>query len=222
MTRKRRRVVRPKRNRLRPILKAPFTYRFERMSYTPGIDVAAGSLTTYFGKRQWQVAGGNNPGFHLTPTFGDLISSSEYTNLFDFYKLTYCVYQFEIVYNSAQIPSVAAPSYVAAALPSISYVIDRDQHSAGSFPDVTQNSRFKTFYFGNKRVLRIGFRPYSSDRIIDGVGNLANTTRPAPWIDAVAPSIKHTGISGVVYNYSDATVAFIITARYYFMMKQQK
>lgn len=190
-------------------------------------------ITTSTVKGQYTMklgtAGGTN-GYYGVKLFHqqDLLTNwSEIVNLFKFYKIHSVTYYFTFIHNGSpyQTNTVTGTSYsviTGDALPSAFWVYDKENWPTATFPDIREYEGVRQFQFGNRRQLRITYKPILFNTVQDVYSNATQQAVRSPWCDT-NNAMNHGGVTMGWFN-PDATngAEFIVHSRVRFSVKQMR
>lgn len=205
-------------------------YRFERIAYFPSfLSEAAISTTDTTGRRTFAVGINSYAGMKLSFEPQNITNWSEISNLFQYYKMLSITYIFSFVHNTSPMQTNTAVGagtgqiITGDYLPEVTYVVDRENHPTGTFPDISQFEGTRTFRFGTKRTLAVTYKPMVFDTVADVYGTVTQTPRPAIWVDTTQSTLNYSGLSMRWYN-GDGTNSpnFTVMARARFLVRQMK
>lgn len=131
--------------------------------------------------------------FSLQFAFNQQTNSTEFTNLFDQYKLKYATIRVQNNGNTSQTQSGGI-------LPYIEYVQDHDDNTPPPASDFRERMGIKTAYFTSSRVMiRMGVAPKPAGTLFNSlVSSGYSIPVKAPWINTSNPAVPHYGIKGVI------------------------
>jgi len=207
--RKRRTVVRKRpimRKRFIPrVRRGPKIFNFKRTCELPNVQTVAGVTPTIFTYR-----------FNLT----QLSSYTEFTNLFDFYRIKGVKITFYPPSN------VAATGVVNMPIGEFYSIIDNNDSAVPTAADMLEYPTLRRTYFN--RPHKRYFKPLaiqSGVYIESGVNTGYRSLPSSTWFSTQDPSVTYFGIKGM-YTISDPALVLAekirVTATYYFQTKNVK
>jgi hypothetical protein len=133
-----------------------------------------------------------NQGFAIAFTLNDLPDVSEFTSLFDQYRLDWVEYTFVL-------RKFAAGS----SLPVIYYAEDHDDSNLPSFAAICEAQNVQIVTFGSDRTM-IKFRitPNVLRQVYNGLTSGYERAPPGVWLDCANSAIPHYGVKYVIENYN--------------------
>lgn len=132
--------------------------------------------------------------FALQFRMGDVVSSLDFQNVFDKYKITSAKVKVQTTLNTAQQNTVP--------IPFIDYVADKDDWSPSTPADFREKMGTKTKYFsGSRPAITMGVKPVPAAEIYNTL-TFTGYAVPgrAPFINMAYPDVPHYGIKGVIRN----------------------
>lgn len=173
-------------------------------------------------------------GFSLTGTVGDSLTGcyqfgishhfrldsasnyTEFTNLFDRYKIVGVKYRIYYHCNDAPVSGLQV-------LPLVHYTVDTDDASAPTaLVDIQDKGDCKTKILGNNQYIQVYIRPKIAGSVYRSGVTAAYDVEKAKWINASYPDVQHFGIKlwfNQVYMASSNNTAFTIEPLYYLACK---
>lgn len=134
--------------------------------------------------------------FTMKFSLSQLSAYSEFTALFDSYKINSVKVYFKAFYNSTTVTSVG--------LPSIEYVTDHDDANVITPSQMRERVGSKHKWFNaTKNVALLQVRPRCGDLVQSSASlgtNALATNNRAMWIDCSNPGVEHYAIKGVIRN----------------------
>lgn len=144
------------------------------------------------------------------------VGSTEFTTLFDKYKITGIKYKIMYQCNDAQV----AGSQV---LPIIHYAVDTDDSSTpASLTAVQERSNTKSKVFGNTQTISFFLRPKVAASLYQSSISTGYEVKKAPYINSSYASIPHYGVKvwmNNVYMVTANNTAITIEPTYYLALK---
>jgi len=223
-----------KRRRLRGPFKAPRrnrlqhgsqgVYSFSRIVSVPGI-ITTATVTSNLGKREIQIANGTSANFKLLFDMASITQWTEISSLFEYYKVQSITYTWDFAHNMSNFTAAGTTSAYGNYLPEINWVLDRDNHAIGTYPDITQMQGVRKFKFGERgrRSVSMTYRPNIYNLVNDTLSNTTYVPIRAPWCETSNSSVKFGGISGTLFNFDgDTHAGFILSARVKFLCRLVK
>lgn len=167
----------------------------------------------------------------------DLINPSDFTNLYDMYKINMIVVKMYLKYGpTSQDRGVLAPPYPAIvttystpALPRLYYYIDyNDDNSPASTDAVRENGRCVVKRLTNNGHVTIKWKPRVAATMFNSAVSSAYYQRTSPWISTANPDVPHYGLKWAVEDLpifvdsSISIVGIIWETKYYFQCRQSR
>lgn len=144
------------------------------------------------------------------------VGSTEFTSLFDKYKITGIKYKIMYQCNDAQV----AGSQV---LPIIHYAVDTDDTSTpASLTAVQERSNVKTKVLGNTQTISFFLRPKVASSLYQSSISTGYAVTKAPYINSTYSSVPHYGVKvwmNNVYMVTANNTAITIEPTYYLALK---
>lgn len=143
------------------------------------------------------IAGLYDVPFSMKFSLNQLTAFSEFTNLFDSYKINSVKVYLKAFYNTSAATSVG--------LPSIEYVTDHDDANVITPSQMRERVGSKHKWFNATRnVATMWVRPRVGN-IVQSSAALGTTAlatgKRAQWIDSSTPGVEHYAIKGVIRNF---------------------
>lgn len=175
--------------------------------------------THFFRRMGYKATITGNPGAiakgAMTFQISDIPNVAEFTNLFDYYKLTGVKLRFSLNLD----PSAQAPSN--AQRPRMFYAIDNDDSTVPTDTDeLRQRGRCREWLHNPNKPLSLFIRPKYLNRVSysaiqDGYQIAANR-----WLDLGVPNVPHYGFKYVIENINaDIGQTILVDATYYLAFK---
>lgn len=164
----------------------------------------------------------------ITPVmrFDYLPSYTEFTNLYDQYKLTRAVFHVQLISNpdSAYIPNATTPNNSSNWYPKLWYVRDYDDSTSLTLDAMRQYSSSKCITLQPNKTFKIAVKPAVLMQAYDTAISTAYIPKWNQWIDAANYSTPLYGIKFLVdtFNLDPADAAAFkvrFDVKYYFMCK---
>lgn len=154
-----------------------------------GTHITLGTIVPSLGK----PSGYYDVPFSLMFAFNQQTNSTEFTNLFDQYKIKYGTVR---VQNNGNISGTQSGGI----LPYIEYVQDHDDNTPPPAADFRERMGIKTAYFSSSRVMiKMGVSPKPATTLYNTlVSSGYGVPGKAPWINTSNPAVPHYGIKGVI------------------------
>lgn len=166
---------------------------------SPGVDHGIPRSIGIFKCTRLHFAGNLNPvatdfGYYLGAALSYLPSYSEFTNLFQEYRITWCFWEITFI-----------PAATERYAPVLWYARDlNDTVGPASVDEASQMSGVKRFAFGpDKRTFKLGFKPMLPTTTIGGA---SEQLRASPWITTAVVNSQHRGV-GLWLQYFNTTTA---------------
>lgn len=215
--RTRRRIVRPYRARRRYSRRLGFRRRSRLSSYRR-YQVHHFKRSVQFDGIQGNAAYGPFAGAK-TFTFNALPNATEFTHLYDQYKINFISYKFKLM----NAPEAQLPAWNASNYPTLTYVIDRDDASTpGSLTELLQYGSSKQIVLRPNRWAAIKFKP--SVNIPVYRTNLTSAYTPARprFIDCNTTDVPHYGVKFVIDNLQNTSYVVQVEATYWFTCRETR
>lgn len=131
--------------------------------------------------------------FALQFRLDDVVGLTDFTNLFDKYKITSAKIKVQTTLNVASQNSVP--------IPFIDYVVDRDDVTPPSPQEMREKMGVKTKYFtANRPTITMGVKPTPLSEVYSSPYNGGSIYRRAPYINMANNDVPHYGIKGIIRN----------------------
>lgn len=213
-TSSRKAVVARRSSRRTPIYKSvrnvwPVVHRFRRQH----------QLGDIFGT----TTSGQQVGFGLTFQVSDVVNASEFTALYDQFKLTGVKLRMWIMRDNSASASTAGPAQIAAfKIPLMYYVIDHDTSTDPSTDELRQYSNCKMWQFNNTRPFSIFIKPKMLTEVYRT--NITRSTVPTTprFISTDQIDTQHFGFRARLINMDDSSITLRRELTYYFSCKNPK
>lgn len=123
----------------------------------------------------------------------DVVGLTDFTNLFDKYKITSAMVKIQTTLNVAQQNEVP--------IPFIDYVVDRDDVVPPTGTEMREKMGVKTKYFNaSKPVITLGVKPTPVVEASASPFNGGIVPKGAPYINMANNDVPHFGIKGIIRN----------------------
>lgn len=141
--------------------------------------------------------------FSFAFSLADLPDYTDFTNLYDAYKIKGVAIKLTPVYNSSTGNQIAAASTISGLLHLVNDYDDNDALAASEVGVniLRQFPAFKTITMQSSRTIKRYIKPHCVISGFGGAGNLEGRNR---WIDCNSPYVQHFGIKGIVEVYQIA------------------
>lgn len=129
----------------------------------------------------------------LSWSLNDVVNVSEFSSLFDQYKI--CGVRMDFIWRSSSISQIETRDNNLVGMPIMHHVIDLDDNTApATISELNQYGKVKKFYFGtNRRVYKIFFKPRYRN-LIDATSGTAYTLGDRhSWLDITNGNVDHYG-----------------------------
>lgn len=169
--------------------------------------------------------------------FSDLINLSDFTNLYDMYKINLIVVKMYLKYGpTSQDRGILAPPFApivttvsTPALPRIYYYVDyNDDNSPTSTNDVRENGRCVVKRLTSNGSVTIKFKPRVAASLFNSAVSSGYYQRTSPWISTANPDVPHYGLKWAVEDLpifvdsGSSVVNIIWETKYYFQCRQSR
>lgn len=151
------------------------------------------------------------------PRLDFMSNSSEFTNLFDQYRINFVVYKFYLrIDPSAQTAATAS-------FPKLYWYRDYDDSNIpGSLNEIRENGRCKMAILHPNRAVTIAFKPNVLNLMYySGVSNQFSPNFKA-WIDVAKPDCQYYGIKAAIDNLTNTNYMVDIECKYYIQCKNTR
>lgn len=187
----------------------PVVHRFRRQHQLTDID---GTNTS-----------GQQIGFGLTFQVSDVINASEFSNLYDQFKLTGVKMRMWIMRdNSASASTTAVAQPAAFRIPLMYYVVDHDTSTTPTTDELRQYANCRMWQFNNTRPFTLYIKPKMLTEVYRT--NVTRSTVPtAPrFISTDQIDTQHFGFRANLINMDDSSIRLRRELTYYFSCKNPK
>lgn len=169
--------------------------------------------------------------FSLKFRFIDLKNESEFTSMFDAYRITGVMFTIQMINNPnatwALNSTGSQPGNTDNFYPRLYYAIDNDDANTESVSQIKERASCRNVVLRPNRVIKIWIpRPTTLTDVSGGTNKYASMKR-SPWLDIAADTVDHYGLKGAI-EYLGLTPPYASTAqlwkykleaRYYFQCK---
>lgn len=150
-------------------------------------------------------------------SLNNITTTSDFTSLFDRYKIVGVKYRIYYHQNSADVSGGQL-------LPMIQYSIDNDDAAApSSIASITSRGDCKTKILGGQQYISLYIRPKVATTAFQSGVSSAYAVDKAKWINSAYPNVEHYGIkvwcNNVFLNSTNTNHAFSIEPVYYLAMR---
>lgn len=150
------------------------------------------------------IASGSNgfSGFGISVTLDGLPNYTEFTNLFDQYKITYVKFYF--VNRGTNLSMIESYNNAALGMPQMVICVDKDDiatpaSSEAGMNAIRERAKARSFcWTPEKRVFTIGWKPNVLGAVYESGISTAYTPKTNTWIDCSDPATPHYGLKGVI------------------------
>lgn len=150
-------------------------------------------------------------------SLNQLISSSEFTALYDHYKINFVVVKFWFR-NDPGAQLATASTY-----PKLYWYRDQDDDTApGSLNEIRENCRSRVAVLNPNRPVVIKYKPNTLQVIYDGL--TTSNYRPIwnAWLDCAVPATKQYGFKWAIDDFSNVNYRLDIETIVYFQCKTSR
>lgn len=152
----------------------------------------------------------------LTTTLGQVANSSEFTNLYDQYMITYVKYFFYLEVD----PS--AQSAATAIYPKLYTARDQDDSVILSQNEMRERGNLKIYVLNPNRPVAIGYKPnVLTTQFFNGV-TAGYTPVWSQWLDANNASVPHYGLKVNIDNFTNTNYRLRIEAKVWLAMRNSR
>lgn len=130
--------------------------------------------------------------FTVTFRLDELEQYTDFTGLFDQYKIVSCKVKVQSTFFASTQTSTPVPF--------IDYIQDHDDNTMPSLSLMRQKMGVTTKYFGSRSNVTMGVRPKLATQVYDGLTTAYAVPGKNPWLNASHPSVPHYGIKGILRN----------------------
>lgn len=161
----------------------------------------------------WQTGIGMN--FNLS----EVVQTSDFTSLFDRYKILGVKLKFLFQSNQTGIPGgTRAP------LPTIVYSYDADDQDSPTTKSIVQVKQYaKERILNGNRTFSVFYKPRVARMVYQDLVNTAYESAKAPWLDCTNSTVPHYGLKLWINNwfsdYNTSSYKLTISPTYYLAMK---
>lgn len=150
-------------------------------------------------------------------TFSQLPGVADFSNLFDFYKITYITF----TYHMRIAPDAQAAA--TAVYPRMWYCVDYDDGAPpASLDELRERAKTKMVILSPHRPVRIGFRP----SVLAETYRTAVSTAYAPkwgmWLDADQTNVPHYGLKVAIDDFANTNYRLETEVKMWFACKSTK
>jgi len=146
----------------------------------------------------------------------NMVGSTEFTSLFDKYKITGIKYKIMYQCNDAAVQGSQV-------LPIIHYAVDSDDSSTPStLGAVQERANCKSTVLGNTQVISFFFKPKVATMVYNGVASTGYAVSKSPYINSSYPSVPHYGVKiwmNNVYMVTSNNTAITVEPTYYLALR---
>lgn len=200
---KRRRMARPARF-LRPRGRPQVVHSFRRMIAAPGQLTGNAAYSPYLAN------------FGLNG-ISNVVSASDFTSLFDQYKINYCVWKAYLKID----PSAQAAT--TASYPRLFYYRDYDDSSiAGSLDEIRESQRARTVVMNPNRPVVVKFKPNTLATFYNSVGVNNYSPRWGTWLDIGGSGTFHYGFKWAIDDLTNTNYRVNFEITLYFSCKNTR
>lgn len=154
-------------------------------------------------------------GFGISFRLSDLLDSTEFTNLFDQYRINYVDYTFILKQSGA------SPAY-----PIIFWAEDHDDDAVPVVNEVLAKENCRILQFGATRtMIQLRVRPNITRNVYNGVTNGYERAPPGAWVDSAVATVPHYGVKYYIQNYNTTTnpnTTLSVMTRYNLSFKESR
>lgn len=170
---------------------------------------------------RWVTAGstGGNLAFipytpsGFAPTFNNLVNFTEFTTLFDQYRIN------SVVFKLTMTVDPGAQAAANAVIPRLFYMIDNDDAAVVSgLDEFRQHSKCKIVNMLPGKTISIKFKPAVLGLIFNGVTS-AYAPKWKQWLDCLQADVPHYGIRWAIDNFTNTNYVLRTEAKVYFSMR---
>lgn len=153
----------------------------------------------------------------LGAKLSNLVNYTDFTALFDLYRINYVVYKIQLVIDPA------AQTATTARWPILYWYRDyTDSSAASSLNEFQENGRMRSTTLKPWKPVVIKFKPNVLQTMYSSA--VASTYKPIfnQWIDMTTPSTEHFGVKWGIDDLSNTNYRVQYRATYYFQCKNTK
>jgi len=139
-------------------------------------------------------------GFGYAPCIGDIVSISEFSALYDQYKLLRAMFTFRLLTNPDAIETLGTSATTSSAnfYPALWLMPDHDDIIIPTLASIRQCSKAKRYVLRPNAFIRYSIRPTSLTQVYDGVVTTAYSVNKPQWLDISQTGTPHYGLKGFV------------------------
>lgn len=144
-------------------------------------------------------------GFGISFRLSDLLDYTEFTNLFDQYRVNWVEYMFICKQNGS------SPAW-----PTIFIAEDHDDDAVPVINEILAKEHTQVLQFGsNRTMLKLRLRPNITRNVYNGVTNGYERAAPGTWVDCAVATVPHYGVKYFISNYNttsnpNATISVVV------------
>lgn len=163
-------------------------------------------------------------GFAVQSLLNAALDSSDFTALFDRYKIVGVKYKFLFQANTASVNTQGVPQ---APLPLITYAFDADDNNTPANRTVVATKQYaKERILNGNSTFSVFYKPRITKTVFNGVVSSAYTSEKACWIDCANPSVPHYGMKLWINNWlsdtAQSNMKLTIQPTYYLACKDSQ
>lgn len=138
--------------------------------------------------------------FTYAPCINDVVNVSEFSALYDQYKILRAQFTFRLMTNPNAIESLGTNATTSTAnfYPSIWLMPDHDDINATNLATIRQCNRAKRFVLRPNSFLRYSIRPTTLTQVYDGIITTAYSVNKPQWLDISRTDTPHYGLKAYV------------------------
>jgi hypothetical protein len=162
------------------------THRFVRWGTTP-------DLVTF------SVLSGTGQMYGRSFSLNNVSQFSEFTGLFDQYKIESVEAQFSLINNPDAVNNPNATSATSSNIyPRLWTVVDHDTDNIASIDAIKQYPKVRCRVLEPNKILKVKFSPKSQIQLYNGVSGTGYGINKDGWIDLTNTTVEHYGLLGAI------------------------
>lgn len=166
---------------------------------------------------------GQQIGFGLTFQVSDVVNASEFTALYDQFKLTGVKLRMWLMRDNSASASTAGPAQIAAfRIPLMYYVVDHDTSTDPTTDELRQYSNCKMWQFNNGRPFSIYIKPKMLTEVYRTPITRSTVPTTPRFISTDQIDTQHFGFRARLINMDDSSILLRRELTYYFSCKNPK
>lgn len=153
-----------------------------------------------------------------TFTLNNVPNSSEFTALFDQFRITHVQMQFYVQYQPAQLDSSAGVG--AAAYPCLYICRDNDDSTAPtSINQLREHANVQTVILSPEKIFKYNVKPATLSNVYQSSVSNSYAPKWKEWIDCAASDTPYYGVKVGIENMTNANQYVVVRAAYWFQCR---